>query len=458
MSLSGEHSAAAYGTTTAPRIVNQPSLQLHSDCDTHHLPPLAIDYTPQHSRAAHNSTVCAAANHTALSHQQIVVPLKVVDWSSDPRHYLIPQNADGRNPTAHSTGTPQVLVNGTHLTDLTRQRTMGMSGLLVPTAREPMPYRHGHSKWSSNNPTLFQNSIKDVNGYAAYSDSDDDGTIDNQLQSHFGYSDTTGTRTTKIQRCPNTGTRGLFADDPPCGAFGGAARRFGIKAQEGYHSDSGLTKPRRGDFKSLSQMAAAYSNLNGTDQDDVVDLLMACRKLEIDIQSQQTLIDLLESDLVQARETLQTPPEAKKNYYRTGTSTAARRVFDTGDTCTTGKSLGRTLLEGELSGRGMPVYVRGRVVLEQESGVDSIGQPTIGGATATTTATTTAAHATTTAAHATTTAAKTVDATPATSGMGAPPAAKGSKTGGLTVTPPPPMLGPKKKMGSSWRRLRRRYK
>ncbi|KAL8274058.1 hypothetical protein Esti_002057 [Eimeria stiedai] len=72
---------------------------------------------------------------------------------------------------------------------------------------------------------------------------------------------------------------------------------------------TGLTAPRRRAYQSLSELASCFSNLEPQDQDDVISLLLLCRKLEQRIEKQHVVIDMLEHDLSEAQKVLKFPPE-----------------------------------------------------------------------------------------------------------------------------------------------------
>ncbi|KAL8438496.1 hypothetical protein ACSSS7_000131 [Eimeria intestinalis] len=72
---------------------------------------------------------------------------------------------------------------------------------------------------------------------------------------------------------------------------------------------TGLTAPRRRTYQSLSELASCFSNLEPQDQDDVISLLLLCRKLEQRLEKQHVVIDMLEHDLSEAQKVLKFPPE-----------------------------------------------------------------------------------------------------------------------------------------------------
>ncbi|KAL8452074.1 hypothetical protein Emed_001615 [Eimeria media] len=72
---------------------------------------------------------------------------------------------------------------------------------------------------------------------------------------------------------------------------------------------TGLTAPRRRAYQSLSELASCFSNLEPQDQDDVISLLLLCRKLEQRVEKQHVVIDMLEHDLSEAQKILKFPPE-----------------------------------------------------------------------------------------------------------------------------------------------------
>ncbi|KAH8582641.1 putative low complexity [Cryptosporidium sp. chipmunk genotype I] len=71
----------------------------------------------------------------------------------------------------------------------------------------------------------------------------------------------------------------------------------------------GLSAARRRPYSSLTEMAAYFSNIEPQDQNDVIVMLLACRKLEKQIEEQQTVMQLLEHDLKEAQSLLRFPPE-----------------------------------------------------------------------------------------------------------------------------------------------------
>ncbi|CDI86268.1 hypothetical protein, conserved [Eimeria praecox] len=66
--------------------------------------------------------------------------------------------------------------------------------------------------------------------------------------------------------------------------------------------------PRR-TYQSLSELASCFSNLEAEDQDDVINLLLLCRKLEQQVEKQHVVIDMLEHELSEAQKVLKFPPE-----------------------------------------------------------------------------------------------------------------------------------------------------
>ncbi|OEH78840.1 hypothetical protein cyc_07746 [Cyclospora cayetanensis] len=72
---------------------------------------------------------------------------------------------------------------------------------------------------------------------------------------------------------------------------------------------TGLTAPRKRTYQSLSELASCFSNLEAEDQDDVISLLLLCRKLEQQVEKQHVVIDMLEHDLSEAQKVLKFPPE-----------------------------------------------------------------------------------------------------------------------------------------------------
>lgn len=56
-------------------------------------------------------------------------------------------------------------------------------------------------------------------------------------------------------------------------------------------------------------MASCFSNLESQDQNDVLSLLLLCRKLEQQVEKQHVVIDMLEHDLSEAQKVLKFPPE-----------------------------------------------------------------------------------------------------------------------------------------------------
>ncbi|OII74965.1 putative low complexity protein [Cryptosporidium ubiquitum] len=71
----------------------------------------------------------------------------------------------------------------------------------------------------------------------------------------------------------------------------------------------GLSAARRRPYSSLTEMAAYFSNIEPQDQNDVIVMLLACRKLEKQIEEQQVVMQLLEHDLKEAQSLLRFPPE-----------------------------------------------------------------------------------------------------------------------------------------------------
>ncbi|EEA06740.1 uncharacterized protein CMU_014160 [Cryptosporidium muris RN66] len=71
----------------------------------------------------------------------------------------------------------------------------------------------------------------------------------------------------------------------------------------------GLITPRRRPYSSLSEMAAYFANIEPQDQSDVISMLLACRKLEKQIEEQQLVMQMLEHDLREAQSALRFPPE-----------------------------------------------------------------------------------------------------------------------------------------------------
>ncbi|KAL7066655.1 hypothetical protein ACR3K2_28940 [Cryptosporidium serpentis] len=71
----------------------------------------------------------------------------------------------------------------------------------------------------------------------------------------------------------------------------------------------GLITPRRRPYSSLSEMAAYFANIEPQDQSDVISMLLACRKLEKQIEEQQLIMQMLEHDLCEAQSALRFPPE-----------------------------------------------------------------------------------------------------------------------------------------------------
>ncbi|CDJ53732.1 hypothetical protein, conserved [Eimeria brunetti] len=72
---------------------------------------------------------------------------------------------------------------------------------------------------------------------------------------------------------------------------------------------TGLTAPRKRTYQSLSELASCFSNLEAEDQDDVINLLLLCRKLEQQVEKQHVVIDMLEHELTEAQKVLKFPPE-----------------------------------------------------------------------------------------------------------------------------------------------------
>ncbi|KAK6589434.1 putative low complexity [Cryptosporidium xiaoi] len=96
----------------------------------------------------------------------------------------------------------------------------------------------------------------------------------------------------------------------------GSYRRY--LAKEGIYKSSrfskspfvgGLSAARRRPYSSLTEMAAYFSNIEPQDQNDVIVMLLACRKLEKQIEEQQVIMQLLEHDLREAQSLLRFPPE-----------------------------------------------------------------------------------------------------------------------------------------------------
>lgn len=127
----------------------------------------------------------------------------------------------------------------------------------------------------------------------------------------------------------------------------GAPRRGGPSLR-GRRRDfqGGLTTYRRSPYRSLSELATYYTQLDVEDQSDVISLLLACRKLEKQIEEQHVILDMLDHDLRQAQETLRFPPEWQefKDLDLSGVPPADIAKIP----------------EGQL-----PLYVKGRVLLQQ---------------------------------------------------------------------------------------------
>ncbi|OII72522.1 hypothetical protein cand_012050 [Cryptosporidium andersoni] len=71
----------------------------------------------------------------------------------------------------------------------------------------------------------------------------------------------------------------------------------------------GLITPRRRPYSSLSEMATYFANIEPQDQSDIISMLLACRKLEKQIEEQQLIMQMLEHDLREAQSALRFPPE-----------------------------------------------------------------------------------------------------------------------------------------------------
>ncbi|KAL5367721.1 hypothetical protein CPHLJ_7g4030 [Cryptosporidium parvum] len=101
-------------------------------------------------------------------------------------------------------------------------------------------------------------------------------------------------------------------------AFNGNSRNRRYLAKQGVCNGAkfskspfvgGLSAARRRPYSSLTEMAAYFSNIEPQDQNDVIVMLLACRKLEKQIEEQQTVMQLLEHDLKEAQSLLRFPPE-----------------------------------------------------------------------------------------------------------------------------------------------------
>ncbi|XP_953610.1 uncharacterized protein TA16675 [Theileria annulata] len=65
---------------------------------------------------------------------------------------------------------------------------------------------------------------------------------------------------------------------------------------------NGFLRPRRKPFTSISEMSKFYNKVDAKDQYEMIRLLLACRDLERLIEEQQTVLDMLDHDLREARE------------------------------------------------------------------------------------------------------------------------------------------------------------
>ncbi|PFH32715.1 hypothetical protein BESB_013270 [Besnoitia besnoiti] len=88
--------------------------------------------------------------------------------------------------------------------------------------------------------------------------------------------------------------------------------KFSSKASKGWDRwgfEKGLTVPRKRTYQSLNELATYFSHLESEDQDEVISLLLLCRKLEKQLEEQHVVIDMLEHDLTTANASLKFPPE-----------------------------------------------------------------------------------------------------------------------------------------------------
>ncbi|EDO07494.1 uncharacterized protein BBOV_IV011420 [Babesia bovis T2Bo] len=69
----------------------------------------------------------------------------------------------------------------------------------------------------------------------------------------------------------------------------------------------GFLKPRRKPFASMSELSRHFSNINRSDQSELIKLLLACRSLEKVIEEQHGVLDMLDHDIREARELLRLP-------------------------------------------------------------------------------------------------------------------------------------------------------
>ncbi|EAN34402.1 hypothetical protein TpMuguga_01g01164 [Theileria parva strain Muguga] len=83
-----------------------------------------------------------------------------------------------------------------------------------------------------------------------------------------------------------------------------------LKAKKSYENDfkdnwkfvNGFLRPRRKPFTSISEMSKYYNKVDAKDQYEMIRLLLACRDLERLIEEQHTVLDMLDHDLREARD------------------------------------------------------------------------------------------------------------------------------------------------------------
>nr|CEL64934.1 TPA: hypothetical protein BN1204_008010 [Neospora caninum Liverpool] len=88
--------------------------------------------------------------------------------------------------------------------------------------------------------------------------------------------------------------------------------KFSSKPPKGWDRwgfERGLTAPRKRTYQSLNELATYFTHLDSEDQDEIVNLLLLCRKLEQQVEQQHVVIDMLEHDLTTANAALKFPPE-----------------------------------------------------------------------------------------------------------------------------------------------------
>ncbi|KFH06539.1 hypothetical protein TGVAND_253600 [Toxoplasma gondii VAND] len=101
---------------------------------------------------------------------------------------------------------------------------------------------------------------------------------------------------------------------PPRQVYGSLPRggKFSSRLPKGWDRwtfEKGLTAPRKRTYQSLNELATYFTHLESEDQDEIVSLLLLCRKLEQQVEQQHVVIDMLEHDLTTANAALKFPPE-----------------------------------------------------------------------------------------------------------------------------------------------------